>query len=885
MRIHVFPHFAGADQGEGGVRRVVEELDRSFPRVHIETRYKGEPIQPGDAALLACHITAPDAYLNLYPEKPIVAHIHGLYWSDYEWANWAYKANDEVLRLIRVADVITAPTEWVARIIERHTSRDVRVVPHGVSCRDWKPVAQHSGYVLWNKTRPDPVCDPEPLNALARAMPQQQFVSTFADEAANVLITGRQPYDQAKDIIRNAGVYLVTTRETFGIGTLEAMAAGVPVVGYRYGGQAEFIEHGVDGWLVEPGDIDGLAFGVEWALDNREEISVAARNKALQYPWARAAEAYAKIYFEVVERREHYQQSPRVSIVVPAYNLAGYLRDTLDSVKAQTDDDWECIVVDDASPDECGAIAEEYAQQDPRFRVIHNEKNLYLAEARNVAIDAARGEYILPVDADDRLGPQAVSLLKEALDADRDLQVAYGGVFFVAEDGKRPIDYGVSTPGHSNWPVPWDPQKQVQGWNCAPYASMFRREAWRQVGGYRSRLKMAEDADFWTRLASFGFPARQVTKNDTLIYRVRDNSMSAEAQAQRMDYLRWYPWAKIGELAPAGLLGARSVALLMPRVSVVIPVGPGHEHIAQTAVDSVMAQSFQNWECIVVNDTGRELKRMPTWVRVIDCDARDVSVARNMGIAAAQGILYLPLDADDYLQPDALQWLVSAWAQIGDQRAVVYPDFFEDPDEEGKFKIWHLQDWDCQRLTEKGVLHSITALTPVSVWRAVGGYSEGAGWEDWDFQLKCAAAGICSHHLRAPLFTYRKWTGRRRDYSPAEFEERKAWMLERWGEYFRKEKDFMACGCNSSNVTPAPVSLMGAQLPPGEDAVQVEYVGTKSGSTYYRGSTGTIYDFASGEPPKWVDARDIAIFKNRSDFRLVADAPASASEPALLTHA
>ena len=92
--------------------------------------------------------------------------------------------------------------------------------------------------------------------------------------------------------------------------------------------------------------------------------------------------------------------SPRISIIVPVYKVEQYLRRCLDSIAAQTFTDWECILIDDGSPDSSGAICDEYAARDSRFRVIHQE-NRGVSAARNEGLDAARGEWIGFVDSDD----------------------------------------------------------------------------------------------------------------------------------------------------------------------------------------------------------------------------------------------------------------------------------------------------------------------------------------------------------------------------------------------------------------------------------------------------------------------------------------------------
>ena len=93
-----------------------------------------------------------------------------------------------------------------------------------------------------------------------------------------------------------------------------------------------------------------------------------------------------------------------LSVIIPVYNVEKYLRKCVDSVLAQDIADMEVILVDDGSPDNSGAICDEYAEKDARVKVIHKE-NGGLSTARNVGLDIARGKYITFVDSDDYLLP------------------------------------------------------------------------------------------------------------------------------------------------------------------------------------------------------------------------------------------------------------------------------------------------------------------------------------------------------------------------------------------------------------------------------------------------------------------------------------------------
>lgn len=119
----------------------------------------------------------------------------------------------------------------------------------------------------------------------------------------------------------------------------------------------------------------------------------------------------------------------KVSVIVPVYNVEAYLRRCLDSIAAQTFRDWECILVDDGSSDASGAICDEYAANDSRFTVLH-QANGGAAAARNAGLDAAIGEWVLFVDADDWIEPILLeTALKLAEENDVDL-VQWNMAFF-----------------------------------------------------------------------------------------------------------------------------------------------------------------------------------------------------------------------------------------------------------------------------------------------------------------------------------------------------------------------------------------------------------------------------------------------------------------------
>ena len=104
------------------------------------------------------------------------------------------------------------------------------------------------------------------------------------------------------------------------------------------------------------------------------------------------------------------QITPLISIIIPVYNAEKHIRKCLDSIRKQTYTNWEAILVDDGSPDNCGEICDEYAKKDNRFKVIH-QKNGGVSLARQAGLDKATGDYIIHCDPDDWIEPEMLQEL------------------------------------------------------------------------------------------------------------------------------------------------------------------------------------------------------------------------------------------------------------------------------------------------------------------------------------------------------------------------------------------------------------------------------------------------------------------------------------------
>jgi glycosyltransferase involved in cell wall biosynthesis len=203
---------------------------------------------------------------------------------------------------------------------------------------------------------------------------------------------------------------------------------------------------------------------------------------------------------------------PRVTVVIPCYNQGDYLDEAVNSVQAQSFQDFEIIIVNDGSTDVAtNRLLLDF--QRPRTRVI-STVNQGLAMARNTGIDAARGEYILPLDADDRIGPEYLALAVAVLDSRPEVGIVYC----------RAEKFGAETgPWHA---APFSRRRMLLG-NLIFCSALFRRADWRQVGGYDPGMTAGwEDWDFWLSLLELG---RQVHRVPVVqfFYRVKAESMAS----------------------------------------------------------------------------------------------------------------------------------------------------------------------------------------------------------------------------------------------------------------------------------------------------------------------------------------------------------------------
>lgn len=198
-----------------------------------------------------------------------------------------------------------------------------------------------------------------------------------------------------------------------------------------------------------------------------------------------------------------------VSVIIPMYNSARYVAETIHSVLASTYADIEVVCIDDGSTDNSAKIAEQIAATDNRISVLR-QPNGGVCRARNAAIATSHGEYILPVDADDLLMPQFIADAVSVLNAHPDVKaVVPSAEFFGARSGRWILK-------------PYSPRLLARK-NMIPATAMFRRTDFLRTGGYCTDLKAREDWEFWISMLEGG--GKVVTlPNIGLKYRIHPHS-------------------------------------------------------------------------------------------------------------------------------------------------------------------------------------------------------------------------------------------------------------------------------------------------------------------------------------------------------------------------
>lgn len=220
---------------------------------------------------------------------------------------------------------------------------------------------------------------------------------------------------------------------------------------------------------------------------------------------------------------------PKVSVVIPAYNVRSYIEDALLSLERQSFKEFEAIVVDDGSTDDTAELVKVFAERDSRFQLLQ-KKNGGLSSARNYGIRHACTEYIALLDGDDLYEPDKLGNHVALLDRAAEVGVVYSASRAIRDDGRRTFMY------LSGKPIASDPLLALLCKNFIGHGSngVFRRCLVDEVGEFDEELRSSEDVDFWLRIATTQRWRFHREPQVLCCYRVRPSGLSFNvAQMQR----------------------------------------------------------------------------------------------------------------------------------------------------------------------------------------------------------------------------------------------------------------------------------------------------------------------------------------------------------------
>lgn len=185
-------------------------------------------------------------------------------------------------------------------------------------------------------------------------------------------------------------------------------------------------------------------------------------------------------------------EKKKISIVLPVYNGAEYLAESIESIINQTYTNWELIIVNDCSIDDSLIIASDYASKDDRIKLLSNKENLKLPKTLNVGFEHASGTYFTWTSDDNKYKPDALRIMVESLERNPDAVMVYANYTCIDSKGTRIVCVNKKA------------SRYIFTDNVIGACFLYTAEAAKKVGGYDANLFLAEDYDYWIRLYQIG---------------------------------------------------------------------------------------------------------------------------------------------------------------------------------------------------------------------------------------------------------------------------------------------------------------------------------------------------------------------------------------------
>lgn len=216
---------------------------------------------------------------------------------------------------------------------------------------------------------------------------------------------------------------------------------------------------------------------------------------------------------------------PLVSIIMPAYNVASYISEAIESVIAQSFKNWELIIIDDGSKDATQKIVSQYI---PHKQISYfYQENKGVSSARNTAIAKSKGIYIFPLDADDKINSNFLEQAVKVMQEDQEVELVYGNVTYFGTMKEQFV-------------LPEYTYKKLFVQNLIVVSALFKKASFKKTNGYDERLPFFEDWDLWLQLLNSNSKVVKLNKV-ALYYRKHNTSatsiMNLEANKKYYDII------------------------------------------------------------------------------------------------------------------------------------------------------------------------------------------------------------------------------------------------------------------------------------------------------------------------------------------------------------
>lgn len=217
-----------------------------------------------------------------------------------------------------------------------------------------------------------------------------------------------------------------------------------------------------------------------------------------------------------------------ISVVMPSYNSAVFISDAISSVISQTFNDWELLIIDDCSRDQSFSIAQEYAKIDNRIKVIKLKKNSGVANARNIGIENAKGDYIAFLDSDDYWHPDKLEKQINFFQNNPNIDIIFSGYY-------RFNGRGIL--GKVNVPIRAIEYKDLLKGNCiGNLTGIYKRHKFSDI---RQKNVGAEDYLFWLEIFSNSNAKGAGIAESLAYYRVAESSKSLSSNKFKSAKWTW----------------------------------------------------------------------------------------------------------------------------------------------------------------------------------------------------------------------------------------------------------------------------------------------------------------------------------------------------------